>query len=572
MVGDCAGSRVPARASRAPAASAKRNGFTSGGLNLALVSFRAMRSSLALLSLLLVSSRAAAQTEKRIPVGSEVFAGSELESYLRVLQVRGIVPEQPWSLRPFSPPELARLAPPDSGHPWAGRYRFRSDQRGSLAPMRPGVNIVANTTFPYGHNDGAVWAGRGATLVADGGFHAQRGALSLTLDPIAFVAQNAAFRLMPNQDPTVSPYADPVYGAEIDLPQRFGNRPYAVLDPGQSTLRLDAGGVALGISTANEYWGPAREFPIILGNNAAGIPRAFVGTARPLDLSVVQLSARVIWGRLSQSAYSPDSVAGGLRFGTGAVAVLGSRYVPGLEIGACRFAHLYWPGRALSLNDFLYPLSSQNRAHLAGTERDNQLASIFFRWNPPRSGFEVYGEYGRDDFLLDRRELAEELDRDGGYTIGFQKVWGSGTRLHAIRAELHDLQPSALAQGRGVFPFYIHSPFVRQGHTERGQLLGSYAGFGGGGGIAAFETYYPGGRWTLSWTRILQRQRGAFFPDSIIDPRGLDVMHALSWNALFFRGRYDITTSATLVYEFNRDFRADYVNLNATFGVRAFWR
>jgi len=532
-----------------------------------------MRCGLALLLLALVAvGTATAQGGAPLPISGEVFVGSELERYLRVLQLRGDVPMQAWSLRPFSPSELARLTPSDSGHPWATRYGFRSPDRESFAPIRPGMNLVVNTTFPYGHNDGAVWAGRGVTLVADAGLRARYGSLSVTVDPIAFVTQNAAFRLMPVGDTSLSKYADPVYGSAIDLPQRFGNRPYAVLDPGQSTLRLDVGHAALGISTANEYWGPAYEFPIILGNNAAGFPHVFFGTARPLNLAVVQLSARVIWGRLSQSAYSPDSVAGGLRFGTGAVAVLGSRYVPGLEIGACRFAHLYWPGRALSLNDFLYPLSSQDRAHLAGTERDNQLASLFFRWNPPRSGFEVYGEYARDDFLLDWRELAEELDRDGGYTIGFQKVWGSGTRLHAIRAELHDLQPSTLAQARGVFPFYIHSPFVRQGHTERGQLLGSYAGFGGGGGFAAFETYYPGGRWSISWTRILQRQRGAFFPDSIVDPRGLDVMHALSWNALFFRGRYDVTTGATLVYEFNRDFRADYVNVNATFGVRAFWR
>ena len=111
-----------------------------------------------------------------------------------------------------------------------------------------------------------------------------------------------------------------------------------------------------------------------------------------------------------------------------------------------------------------------------------------------------------------------------------------------------------------------------RGHTERGQLLGSYAEFGGGGGIAAYEKYYPGGRWSLSWTRILQRQRGAFDPDSIYDSHGLDVMHAFTWSGLFFRGPYDITTSATLVYEFNRNFGADYVNLNATLGVRAFWR
>jgi len=551
----------------------ERDGFTSGGLNLARVSFRAMRSGVTVISLLLLATAgAAAQTETRMPVASEVFVGSELESYLRVLQLRGIVPEQPWSLRPFSPAELGRLAPPDSGHPWAGRYALKSSDSRGLAPIRPGLSSVVNTTFPYGHNDGAVWAGRGVTLVADGGFRVRRGPLSLTIDPIAFVAQNAAFRLMPNADTTVTPYADAVYGTQIDLPQRFGNGPYAVLDPGQSTLRLDAGGVALGISTANQYWGPAREFPIILGNNAAGFPHIFLGTARPVDLSVVQISARLIWGRLSQSDYSPETVAGGLRFGPGAVAALGSRYVPGLEIGASRFAHLYWPGSALSLGDFLFPLRSQSREHFAETEVNNQLAAIFFRWAPPRSGFEVYAEYGRDDFWRDRRELVQEPDHLGGYTIGFAKVWGSGPALHVIRAELQDLQPSVLAQARGVFPFYVHYGDVRQGHTERGQLLGSYAGFGGGGGIAAFETYYPGGRWTLSWPRILQRQREGFFPDSMLDPRGLDVLHALSWSALFFRGRYDITTGATLVYEFNRDFRADYFNFNATLGVRASWR
>jgi len=529
-----------------------------------------MRSGIAMISLfLLATAGAAAQTETGIPVRGEVFVGSELESYLRVLQLRGIVPEQPWSLRPFSPAELARLAPPDSGHPWAGRYRFRSPEREWLAPIRPGISVIANTTFPYGDNDGALWAGRGVTLAVDGGFRVRHGPVSLTIDPIAFVSQNAAFRLMSNRDSTLSPYADPVYGSQIDLPQRFGNRSYALLDPGQSTLRLDAGPVALGASTANQYWGPAREYPIILGDNAAGFPHVFFGTARPLDLSVVRISARLIWGRLSQSDYSPEAVAGGLRFGTGAVAALTSRYVPGLEIGGSRFAHLYWPGSQLSLSDILYPLRNQSGAHFAGKEQDNQLASIFFRWAPPRSGFEVYAEYGRDDFWADRRELATEPDHYGGYTIGFEKVWGSGPVLHAVRAEIQDLQPSVLAQGRGVFPFYIHLGYVRQGHTERGQLLGSYAGLGGGGGIAAFDTYYPGGRWTVSWTRILQRQQGAFFPDSILDARGLDVMHALSWSALLFRGRYDLTTSATLVYDLNRNFRADYVDFNATFGVRA---
>ena len=528
-----------------------------------------MRCAFVLISLLLVATpSAAAQAELRIPVAGEVFVGSELESYLRVLQLRGIVPAQPWSLRPFSPAELARLAPPDSGHPWANRYEFRTSGGHAIAPIRPGLDVAINTTFPYGHNDGAVWAGRGVTLAADGGFSVRSSPFSLTINPVVFVAQNAAFPLMPNSGTGPAAYRDGVYGSDIDLPQRFGNQAYAVVDPGQSTLRLDAGPVAMGISTANQFWGPAHEYPIVLGNNAAGFPHLFFGTARPLDLSVLRVSARLTWGRLSQSSYSPETEAHGLRYAPAAVVILDSRHVPGLEIGASRFAHLYWTGTKLSLRDFLYSLSNQSRAHFAQTEVNNQLASIFFRWAPPRTGFEVYAEYGRDDFWEDRRELVQEPDHLGGYTIGFEKVWGSGLTLHAVRAEIQDLQPSLLAQARGVVPFYVHSGHVRQGHTERGRLLGSYAGFGGAGGIAAFETYSPRGRWTLSWTRILQRQRGAFFPDSIVDPRGLDVVHALTWSGLFFRGRYDITTSASLVYDFNRDFRADYFNLNATFGFR----
>src|SRR5439155_11002053 len=111
--GDCARIRGAIRASTAAARNMERIGLTSSGLNLARVSFGAMRFGIALTSLLLVATAsAAAQAERPIPVASEVFVGSELESYLRVLQLRGIVPGQPWSLRPFSPAQLARLAPP----------------------------------------------------------------------------------------------------------------------------------------------------------------------------------------------------------------------------------------------------------------------------------------------------------------------------------------------------------------------------------------------------------------------------------------------------------------------------
>lgn len=514
-----------------------------------------------------------AQSDSPIPAWGEVFAGGELERYLRVLQMAGVVRRHPWTLRPFSAPELDALAPPDTGHPWARRYHLKAGESGMrFAGVRPTLTVRANTTFPYGSNDGPVWAGRGLTTSAEAGFAARYGPLSLTVAPLAFRAENPSFTLMPNGQIGPLVYADGFYPGGIDLPQRFGDEPYTVLDPGQSTLRLDAAGAAIGLSTANEYWGPATEYPILLGNNAAGFPHVFLGTAAPLDLHVLRLHGRFVWGRLSQSEYSFETAAQGLRFGAALLLGFSSRYVPGLEIGVARFAHSGWRPGGPTLTDVLVLLGSQNRANLTAEIDDNQLATAFFRWVLPQAGFEVYGEYGRDDYNLDLRDFAQEPDHIGGYTVGFHKIVGSGAALRVLRAELQNLQFSVLAQGRGWAPFYTHGSTVRQGHTQQGQLLGSYAGFGGAGALVALDSYHSGGRWTVSWSRVLRYQRGAFASDSVIDPRGLDVQHALSWNALWFRGRYDVTAGVTAVYEFNRDFRADAFNLNATVGVRAAWR
>src|SRR3989442_8994017 len=67
----------------------------------------------------------------------------------------------------------------------------------------------------------------------------------------------------------------------IDLPLRFGDRGFWKVDPGQSTLGADLGPVVAGLSTENEWWGPRIQNALVMSNNAAGIPRAFLPTPRP---------------------------------------------------------------------------------------------------------------------------------------------------------------------------------------------------------------------------------------------------------------------------------------------------
>jgi hypothetical protein len=406
---------------------------------------------------------AAAEPGPAVGGRSEIFAGGEMESYVRYLQSLGIARPYPWSVRGFSPRELDAVLPADSvAHPWRSRYDLRGGQRlGTFADyVRPAVTLRYNSAFPFGGNDGAVWAGRGLTTAVQGGvavrFAAARAELSMTLAPIAARAENGPFALASPLNPTtLSPFADAGYGSVVDRPQRFGTGAYSVVDPGQSTVRVDAGPVAVGISTANQVWGPAERFNAVLGNNAAGFAHVYVGTARPLDLKLVRVHGRAVWGRLEQSDYSPvtgpakfasPEQPGTRRFMAGLVGTVQPGALPGLELGVSRFYHSPWPEGGLSGAQFTKPFEAVLKADLGPqngvpgdrlSDYDNQLASLFGRWVFPGTGFELYGEYAREDHNYNARDLVQEPDHEAGYVVGARKAYlRRDGRILALRGEV----------------------------------------------------------------------------------------------------------------------------------------
>ncbi len=509
-----------------------------------------------------------AQGTPRPVARAEVYAGSEFEAYLRNLQVLGIVRLYPWSARRFTAAEVDSLLPADSAHPWVARYDWRpAPARGiSVALARPEVASRVNTTFPFGYNDGAVWAGRGITLSAQGGMSVRYGPLAAALVPLVSWASNSAFRLEPNGRTGALQYEDGRYPGSIDLPQRFGPGGYAIASGGQTVLEVSKWGVATGVSSANDYWGPASDFPVILGNNASGFPHIFLGSAAPVDLWIARVHVRTLFGRLTQSAYAPQTGDTAIRGATGAVVVITPRWPDGLEFGATHFTHRIWARRESLLHELASPFNLNASRNLP---IENHLISVFFRWVVPRGGVEVYGEYGTEDYRYNVREIFVEPDHDAGYTIGLRHVARRPNgSLRVIRAEVQNLQRGPLVQSRLQSPFYIHGP-LGQGHTYRGQILGSAWGYGGAAAIVAMDWYDARGRWTVSWSRLLRADTGDTVATVPQSPRSLDVLHTLGAERLFFRGRYDILTSVTAVYELNRDFRRDAFNLNLIVGARA---
>ncbi len=518
-----------------------------------------------------------------------VMVGSDDENYLRYLQDAGLAAPYPWSLREFSQKELAKLAVRRGSHPWSGKGDYKDNPSRFSFKVLP-VNVVFrfNSAFPYGSNDGAVWAGRGLTSAIDMGFAFRAGPLSATFNPIAFRAENRAFQLQPTGVSGTGIYADPLSPTAIDRPQKFGASAYSRVDLGETTVRIDLLGLAAGVSTANMGWGPMELYPYILGGNAPGFPHAFVGTSSPLPIWIGRLHGRLVWGRLEQSAYSPvtgtsyyssELEAGTNRFVSGVVGVFEPRGVPGLELGAARFFHSVWPRTGIPRSYFTKPFEAILKSALRGSAGfaggsdagvgDNQLASVFARWVFPSNGFEVYGEYGREDHNYDKRDLLQEPDHSRTYGLGLRKVISSDSlHLSAFRTELINYELPTLARHRGEGGIYVHG-ILRQGHTNRGQLLGSDAGVGTGAGwLVAWDKFDRHGQTTFSWSRTIREQAGTFFVTGTPGLTVNDVSHVFSAQRARYVGSVETIASLTVVRELNRQFLRDAWNVNSIGGLK----
>jgi hypothetical protein len=387
-----------------------------------------------------------------------------------------------------------------------------------------------------------------------------------------FRAENRAFDLAANGQTGALQYADPMLLLGVDRPQRFGDRAYERFDPGQTTLRIDLAGLAAGVSTANQWWGPAIDYPFLLGSNAPGFPHLFLGTGRPANVWIGRIHGRLVYGELSQSDYTNVTGLAARRFASGVIGVFTPRGLSGFEIGGARFYHTAWPEGGLTWSHFRKPLEGffkrsvaprdPNTGAVLETDVTNQLVSLFVRWVLPKSGFEIYGEFGREDHSWDSRDFVLEPDHESALGLGFRKAWARGSnQILAVRGEILDFRTPVLWRHRTAGSIYIHGG-IPQGHTHRGQVLGADLGLRSSQGISLVgEHYTPSGRLTLSWRSRVRRDGSA----PLMEP---DVEHMLGLEQTFKGGPLELAMGGGGAYDFNRDFGADARNFYGTMRLR----
>jgi hypothetical protein len=352
-----------------------------------------------------------------------------------------------------------------------------------LLPLR---NITSyNSDFPDDRNNGAVWAGRGLSTAISIGVRMSAGPLTAAIQPVIAWQQNSDFVTVD----TVAPegFDSLTYPwRRIDWPQRFGHESYSTVDPGQSYVRLDARGVALGVSTENLWWGPGQRNSIIMGNTAAGFPHVFFGSAKPFNVGIGKLNLEGVWGQLEESEYFDTVSTNNNRVFTGLTVTFEPRGLTGLQLGLNRvYTHI--PDSVAFKDYFLKLIAPPLKSQLATPENpeggapDDQIASVFARWVLPAADFEVYAEWAKADHNVDFWDFAHEPEQAQGYTLGFQKIVAGPSRWFRLHGELTHLSASTtfLTRGNGrIISYYVHGR-VKQGYTHRGQILGAWVGPGG---------------------------------------------------------------------------------------------
>lgn len=510
-----------------------------------------------------------------------VSVGDPREDYVRVLGLLGLADAQSFAIRPLTEAR-AYAGIEDTDHPWSWFVSYRLPENGArAAPLQ--LTTAFNSKFPTGQNDGPLWQGRGLSLALSGGGIYRGDRVLLQVRPAVVWAGNDDFPLAPVAPPSQnSPFANPWHrglsGARIDLPQRYGDGAYRALEPGESEVRFTLGGVLAGVSSTSLWWGPGLRNAIIMSNNAPGFPHVFIGTSKALDVGFGRLEARVIWGRLRESAYFDTVAANNSRFLNGLVLALEPDPLPGLTLGATRLFYEPMP-RRFGIGHLVRVFAGVTKRGFAtpedpqGNDPADQLLSVFGRWVLPRSGFEAYVEWSRNDHNWDIRDFLLEPEHSQGYTVGFQKAQHlSEGRIFRLQGELTHLERDPTFQVRGTPTYYAHSR-VRQGYTHHGQVIG--AGIGPGS-----NSQYLGADIFVHWGRF-----GGFIGRQVHDN---DAYYAIAGDSITFnrhyvetqaglrllalRGPVELGGELVVSRHMNRDYVLHHDPLNVNFQVSARWQ
>jgi hypothetical protein len=356
-----------------------------------------------------------------------------------------------------------------------------------VVPLPARIRSFGNSAYPRDRNDGALWNGVGLNTELSAGVAGKWRFLTASLYPKFIYQQNGAFDYPVSQFSDRSEFANPfVFG--IDLPKRMGSESFSLIDLGQSYIQAGNTHAYLAVSNENLWIGPTQVHSLLLSNTAPGIPHVRFGTANPVDLKILWLEAHVIFGSVTESDYLTNANPRSYLY-QATVATIEPKFLPNFYLGGARVlrdtAGLGGHSVGYYLNRIIEsPFFGSGESGLDPSDRQSGL---FARYVLPESGFEVYLEWGREDFPFSFLNLVLEPDYTQVWSAGAQKVFLSDKRLSRLYLEfVHLGQAGPVRGGRGSVRFGATRP---PGFTHRGQMLGPGVGPGSDAQTLGFDMF-----------------------------------------------------------------------------------
>ncbi len=357
---------------------------------------------------------------------------------------------------------------------------------------------TTNSRFPHGANNGAAWYGRGNNTEFWGGFYATSPYLTISFYPHIIHQDNSDFlhpRFISRRSGEIR-YLYEGVGNALDAPFRFGSDSFTTFDWGNSSIRLHYKQIETGISTEPLWWGPAIQYPLIMSNNAPGIPHIFLATREPIKIPYLgSIQFRWISGYPEESKFFDGVASGESRFTTAANFAYTPPFFKNLTVGLTRVYHVYEED-GFDISNLTLIFDPVRRSSLVSRQGEddvrqqrNQTASVYFHLLMPEANAEIYAEFFREDHSYDFRDLFVQPNHNSAYAFGLQKIsYVPLVDFIKTNIEFTNLTTSQLQQVRPQAYFYTHSR-IRHGHTNRGQIMGAAIGPGSNSQYFGMDAY-----------------------------------------------------------------------------------
>lgn len=367
-----------------------------------------------------------------------------------------------------------------------------------------------NTAAPYGQNDGALWQGRGYNTSLTTGIRLEGYGFELTFKPQVSWMQNREFDFITpnysatdkNGNPTKYNGKASTYGyygvASIDAPQRFGDKSFWTFDWGDTEVRYTWNTFTAGFGTQAIWLGPAKLNPIIHSNNAASYPKIDIGIRKTYLIvpyfgwNLGAIEVRGWWGKLSESDWFDNDDSNDERLISGLAMYYQFPFLKDFTVGLNRTMLSYFDNisKYTLFNIFIPGLSDSG-----GSDDSDQRISLTFDYKIEKAGFELYLEWGKNDYSPSKDHYLRYPFHTQGWSFGAIKTFDLPFNLRGnLQLEITSLECSMEYDRilNWLATFYAHHRVI-QGYTNEGQWLAAGIGTGGNSQYLGLQIYFSKG-------------------------------------------------------------------------------